>query len=87
MTTDYYVHQKVIDEAIPILNRTIYVMNHDDAMPTPFLQDSIHHEAKKSDARRKTKYAKFYDGLHPDRITARSWLNQIVKAMNKLHLN
>ena len=55
MTTDYYIHQKVINEVIPILNRTTYAMNHDDAMPTPFLQDSIHHKANKSDARRKTK--------------------------------
>ena len=46
--TNYYKHQDIIDEAIPILNRTIYAMNYDNSLPTPFLQDSIHHKVKKT---------------------------------------
>ena len=72
--TNYCKHQDIIDEAIPILN--IYAMNY-DSLPTPFIQDSIHHKVKKTDLRRKTKYAKFKDGLRPDEKTARVWLDQI----------
>ena len=84
MTTYYEKHQDVINEGIPILNRTIYAMNHDDNLPTPFLQNSIHHKNTKGKPCRKAKYAKLYDGLHPDEKTAQVWLQQIIKAIKKL---
>ena len=79
MTTYYEKHQDIINEGIPILNRTIYAMNHDDNLPTPFLQNSIHHKNSKREPHMMTKYTKLYDGLHPDEKTAQVWLQQIIK--------
>ena len=59
-------------------------MNHDDNLPTLFLQNSIHHKNSEREPRRKAKYAKLYDGLHPDEKTAQVWLQQIIKAIKKL---
>ena len=82
--TSYHDFQLTIDEAVPVLNRVISAINYDDKLPTPYLQDSIHHKCRKTDTRRRTKYAKLRDGLHPHDETARCWLKQIIKSIIKL---
>ena len=78
--TDYSYSQRLLDEAIPLLNQAIVSMNGDDDITTTLLQDTLHTRTKGS---RFHKYHKLYNGYNPRAGLIISWAEQIHKSVIK----
>ena len=73
--------QDIINQAIPHLNSVIVNINEDTCMVTPWIQKTIH--VPKGNGKRKPRYNRLRDGLHPLPLTAGFWSFYIVEAIIK----
>ena len=80
--TEFTAQQEIIDDGIIHLNRVVSALNYDTDCFIPFLLEQVHCMTR---GRRYNKYAKLYDGLHPDMELADVWAKNIVTAAIKNH--
>ena len=72
--------QKIINQAIPILNRAINSINTDVECISPWLGATIHSIIHKKYSH---KYLRLRDGLHPTEDTIQIWADNFVEAILK----
>ena len=72
--------QSLINDTCVTLNQTITLINGDDNLQSPFLQDTIHCLVK---GKRVHKYIRFRDGLHPDDRTVQLWAQVFAKGISR----
>ena len=74
LIADYPNMQSIIDEAIPILNRSIDSMNMSSDLVGPWIEDTIHSNIN---GERVHKYLRLYDELHPSAATKKLWAKKL----------
>ena len=79
-TADYSEEQAILNDICVTLNQTITLINDDDGLQSPFIQDTIHCLVRK---KRVHKYTRFGDGLHPDTDTVKLWAKVFAKGIHK----
>ena len=79
-TADYSEEQAILNDICVTLNQTITLINDDDGLQSPFIQDTIHCLVRK---KRVHKYIRFGDGLHPDTDTVKLWAKVFAKGIHK----
>ena len=77
LIADYPGMQKIIDEAMPLINRAIDSMNMSSNLVGPWIEDTIHSNINR---KRVHKYLRLYDGLHPSPPTKKLWAKKLTKA-------
>ena len=78
--TNYSQCQDVINQAIPILNHSINLLNKESQVVSPWLQTSVHCQVKNKIIH---KYRRLYDGIHPTPETSIIWAKELAKAIDK----
>ena len=80
LTSDQTTNQRVIDEAIPVLNHAINSLNTDIEAVSPWLGSTVHAVIHKKFHH---KYLRLEDGLHPTNEMINIWVKCFVNAILK----
>lgn len=67
-------HQRILDEAINVINHNITTQNASMRVLTPFLANSVHTRCR---GRFRTTYDKLSDGCHLSNTLSNSWANRL----------